>query len=365
MNIRHLELLNLSLPNTTYPIHIGENIISDKSCVTKFIRGQQVLIVSNETVAKFYLKKIKINFNDLQCDEIILPDGEEFKNGESLNQIFYSLHNKKHHRDTCLIALGGGVIGDMTGFAASCYQRGVDFIQIPTTLLAAVDASVGGKTAINFADTKNLIGAFYQPQAVIIDLITLNTLPAREFNSGLAEIIKAALLADNTFFTWLNEKAEAIKNREFNVIAKMIAKSVEIKADIVMADEKEKNIRVLLNLGHTFAHGIEQVTQYKTYLHGEAVAIGLVMAAELSKMLSLLTQHEVNEIKSIIAAFNLPVSLPKAITSEALISSMIMDKKVLQNKIRFIILEKIGKAVINANITKTELLQVCDLVHEQ
>jgi len=345
-----MKTIKLELNHHNYPIYIGEKLLQDKSLLDQHIIGNQVLIVSNKTIAPLYLATIQNHLKEYQLNTLTLPDGEQFKNIDSLSKILDTLIENKHHRDTTLIALGGGVIGDMTGFAAACYQRGVNFIQIPTSLLAQVDASIGGKTAINHPKGKNLIGAFHQPQAVIIDIKTLNTLPDREFNAGLAEIIKAALLQDANFFTWLENNIEKIMARDPNAITEAIYQSCIIKRDIVKQDEKEQNIRALLNLGHTFGHAIEHLQNYQGLLHGEAVAIGTVLAAKLSQQLNYINETDLQRIITLFTKANLPTTTPKEFTAEQMIDSMKMDKKVLSNKIRLILLKNIGEAILQNDI---------------
>lgn len=263
-------------------------------------------------------------------------------------KILNKLITNNHHRDTTLIALGGGIVGDLTGFVAACYQRGVDFIQLPTTLLAQVDSSIGGKTAVNHPYGKNLIGAFYQPKAVITDLNTLNTLPPREFNAGIAEIIKVALICDKEFFIDLEENIACLLQRDLNYLQATVKRACEIKRDIINADEKEKTgQRVLLNLGHTFGHAIEQLLGYGYWLHGEAVAVGLVLAAELSCYLGLISSYEVNRIRELLKKIPLPTQLPKEIAQDSLLIAMYRDKKVTNERPRLVLLERIGRAIIS------------------
>lgn len=363
-----MRTINLQLANKQYPILIGQGLLDQVSLLQKIVNAQQVMLVSNTTVANLYLPKIQIAFANIQCDNVILPDGEEYKTLASLNQIFDALIEHKHHRSTTLIALGGGVIGDMTGFAAACYQRGVGFIQIPTTLLAQVDASIGGKTAVNHPMAKNMIGAFYQPNAVLIDVNTLRTLPDREFCAGLAEIIKAALIADKKFFHWLQEHSQELLARDTESLIYAIEQACRIKAEIVMADEREQSVRALLNLGHTFGHAIEQLLGYGHWLHGEAVSVGLVLAADLSYRLGLLSQQEFDQIKQILIATRLPTTLPYELEYSAMLDVMLLDKKTNQQGIRFVLIKGIGQAelvtdvpprlvgeVISANRDRTRL----------
>lgn len=341
--------LMVNLPGRSYPIYIGNNIFS-KSIIRPYVVGQQVLIVTNETVAPLYLGKVRVNFKDIQCDELILPDGEIYKTLETVSDILDALVKNKHIRSTTLIALGGGVIGDMSGFAAACYQRGVNFIQLPTTLLSQVDASVGGKTGVNHPLAKNMIGAFHQPQAVFIDLDTLQTLPDREYHAGLAEVIKAALISDSVFFGWLEEHILQLMARDNKALQYAIEQACAIKVKIVVADEKEANIRALLNLGHTFGHAIEQVTHYSEWLHGEAVAIGIVLAAEYSAAIGLVDNKIVTRIKNILTKAKLPIRFPNSIAIKQMIACMDSDKKKNNKGVRLVLLKEIGQAVLSQQV---------------
>ncbi|AIT62535.1 3-dehydroquinate synthase [Coxiella burnetii] len=350
------ERVNVNVNNQPYPIYIGENLLQDKSLLQRHVKGRQVMIVSNETIAAFYLDPLKAIYQDFQCDTFILPDGEQYKTLEYWERILHKLASCNHHRDTTLIALGGGVVGDITGFAAACYQRGVDFIQVPTTLLAQVDASIGGKTAVNHPVGKNLIGAFHQPKAVIIDLNTLNTLPEREFKAGMAEIVKAALIEDEKFFTDLENKMSDLLQRNFIFLQAVIKRAAEIKRDIVNADEKERSgERALLNLGHTFAHAIERLLGYGQWLHGEAVSAGLVLAAQLSHRKNLLDFESLQRICRLLTQISLPIHFPKSINADELLSAMYMDKKVANERLHLILLEDLGHAVVSDQVDDREL----------
>jgi 3-dehydroquinate synthase len=341
-----MQILQVSLGERSYPIYIGQSLVSQAELFTKHIKGKQVLIVTNTRVAPLYLDKVVSNLSAYQCETVILPDGEEFKTLEVLNQVFDELLAKKCSRQVTLIALGGGVIGDMCGFAAACYQRGVPFIQVPTTLLSQVDSSVGGKTAVNHALGKNMIGAFYQPQCVIADTDTLNTLEDAQLASGIAEVIKYGLINDLEFFSWLESNITALSARQPKVLAEAIERSCKDKADIVAQDELEHGLRALLNLGHTFGHAIETGMGYGSWLHGEAVACGMVMAAEMSLRLGWLQQQDVDRIKAILTAANLPIKTPAAMSVEQFMSLMSVDKKVQDGRIRLVLLKGIGQAVI-------------------
>jgi 3-dehydroquinate synthase len=288
----------------------------------------------------------------------VLPDGEKYKTLDTLNTIFDALLTKKHNRTTTLVALGGGVIGDMTGFAAACYQRGVDFIQIPTTLLAQVDSSVGGKTAVNHPGGKNMIGAFYQPQCVVADTRTLNTLPDRELRAGLAEVIKYGLIADIDFFAWLERNIELLISRDAAALAYAIERSCENKAKVVSKDEREGGIRAILNFGHTFGHAIETFQSYRDWLHGEAIAAGMVMAAELSCLMGWISAEDVSRARNLIARSGLPITAPEAMTVDDFLELMSVDKKVLDGSLRLVLLKSIGEAVVTSSFDHKLLVQL-------
>jgi len=340
----------------SYPIHIGHGILQRIDLIAAHLPQKRVAIVSNTTVAPLYLEKLQTALDKLgiQSFPVILPDGEAHKNWETLNLIFDALLKNHCERNTALLALGGGVVGDLTGFAAATYLRGVPFIQIPTTLLAQVDSSVGGKTGINHPLGKNMIGAFYQPRLVLTDSATLETLPDRELRAGLAEVIKYGLIRDPAFFDWLEQNMHRLLARDPVTMNEAIQRSCENKAEIVAADEKEKGIRALLNLGHTFGHAIENGMGYGTWLHGEAVAAGTVMAAELSRRMKLISDADVQRIRKIFIQAGLPVAAPK-MPPEKYVQLMALDKKVESGKMRFIVLNRIGEAVMRADIAPAVL----------
>jgi 3-dehydroquinate synthase len=350
-----MKTLQVALGERSYPIYIGQNLLAHPDLIKKHIKGNEVLIVTNETIAPLYLEKVESLLSDFQHEAVILPDGEEFKNLEVLNQIFDKLLEARFSRNVTMIALGGGVIGDMTGFAAACYQRGVPFIQVPTTLLSQVDSSVGGKTAVNHALGKNMIGAFYQPQCVLADTNTLNTLEDRQLASGLAEVIKYGLINDRPFFEWLEQNMAALKNREPEALAYAIERSCQDKADIVAKDETEQGVRALLNLGHTFGHAIETGMGYGNWLHGEAIAMGMLMAADLSYRQGWMQSEDVKRIRAIFELANLPVVGPEGMSSEQYMSLMAVDKKVQDGVIRLILLKGIGNAIISDDYDATKL----------
>ena len=350
------EQLIVQCSSNTYPVYIGSNLISNVELLTRHVSAQQVLVVTNETVAPLYLCRIQQALASFQCDVVVLKDGEEFKNEDSLFRIYDALINHHHHRDTTLIALGGGVIGDLTGFAAATYQRGVRFIQIPTTLLAQVDASIGGKTAINHPLAKNMIGSFHQPHAVIIDVDTLSTLPERELRAGLAEMIKAALLEGGAFLHRLQAAlTEGLVHDSLKQFAVLIADSCQLKANVVKSDERETGQRALLNLGHTFAHALEACTRYQRWLHGEAVAIGLYCAALLSHQRGYLNLEDLMLVDSLLKSAKLPRRIPNDIDLAHLQTLMMNDKKIKNNRLCFVLIKAPGNCYLDDQITDDSL----------
>ena len=343
-----MQELKVELGERSYPIYIGQSVIDDKSLIKKHVHGGQVLIVTNETVAPLYLDRVKASCEGLSVAEITLPDGEIYKTLETVNLIFNKLLKEKHNRTTTLIALGGGVVGDITGFAAASYQRGVKFIQIPTTLLSQVDSSVGGKTGVNHPLGKNMIGAFYQPQCVIADISTLETLSERQLRAGFSEVIKYGLLCDKPFFEWLQEHYQAVLDLDAVKLEYIIARSCQNKADVVAKDERESGIRATLNLGHTFGHAIETFQQYKHWLHGEAVAAGMVMAADLSARLGWITLSDAKQARDLIKASGLPTSPPIEMTPNQFIDLMMIDKKVLDGSLRLVLLKALGSSIVTS-----------------
>lgn len=355
-----MKTLDVSLGDRSYPIYIGGNLLSQARLLTKHIKGKDVLVVTNTTVAPLYLQSVLDALADYHCESVILPDGEQYKTLEVLNQVFSKLLEEKFSRQVTLIALGGGVVGDMTGFAAACYQRGVPFIQIPTTLLSQVDSSVGGKTAVNHALGKNMIGAFYQPQCVIADTLTLTTLDDRQLSSGMSEVIKYGLINDLAFFDWLEQNMPALIARDQSVLAEAIERSCQDKADVVASDELEQGVRALLNLGHTFGHAIETGMGYGNWLHGEAIAVGMLMAADLSQRMGWMQKTDVNRIKALFVAAGLPVLAPEGMTSEQFMTLMSVDKKVQDGRIRLVLLHGIGQAVISDDYSASKLAETLE-----
>jgi len=341
-----MQTLSVNLDERSYPIYIGEDLLNRPELLRPHIPGQQVLLVSNETVAPLYLEKAKAALSDFQLETVILPDGEQYKTLEILGRVFDRLLQQRFERNCTLIALGGGVIGDMVGFAAACYQRGVHFIQIPTTLLAQVDSSVGGKTGVNHPLGKNMIGAFYQPRCVLADTEMLTTLPDRELSAGLAEVIKYGLIEDLPFLEWLEQSMGALVARDSNALTHAILQACRNKAQIVAADERESGVRALLNLGHTFGHAIETGLGYGVWLHGEAVAVGMCLAADLSARLGWLSVEQVARITTLVQRAGLPVHSPTALSVEDFLRLMAVDKKVQGGRLRLILLQALGRGIV-------------------
>lgn len=351
-------MLTVDLGERSYPIIIGADLLHTPGLLDPYIHGSQVLVVTNETIAPRYLQLLTGSLIGFQVDTLVLPDGEKYKNLDTLNLIFDCLLEKRHNRTTTLIALGGGVVGDMVGFAAACYQRGVNFIQIPTTLLAQVDSSVGGKTAVNHPKGKNMIGAFYQPQCVLADTSTLNTLPAREYCAGLAEVVKYGVIADLDFFNWLEGNVDALLVRDPDTLAMAIKRSCENKAKIVSQDERESGVRAILNFGHTFGHAIETAQSYRDWLHGEAVSAGMVMAAELSRLLGWISREDKQRIERLLSKCQLPIWAPETIDEETFMELMSVDKKVLDGSLRLVLLKSLGQAVVTSDFDTKCLAQL-------
>ena len=345
-----MQTLTVELGDRSYPIHIGQGLLGRADLIATHLKRKQVAIVTNTTVAPLYLEELAepLRAQGVSVLPIILPDGEQYKNSDTLNTIYDALLGNRCERSTTLIALGGGVVGDMTGYAAATYLRGVPFIQIPTTLLSQVDSSVGGKTGINHPLGKNMIGAFYQPQLVLADTDTLNTLPDRELSAGIAEVIKYGLIRDPDFFSWLETNMPLLRARNPQALAYAIYRSCENKATVVAADEKESGERALLNLGHTFGHAIENGMGYGVWLHGEGVAAGTMLAADLSRRIGWLSQADVERIERSFKAGGLPTEAP-ALGVDKYLDLMGLDKKVADGKIRLILLKAIGQAVMTGD----------------
>lgn len=352
-----MQTLHVDLGDRSYPIYIGQGLLAQAELLRPHIKGRQVCVVTNDTIAPLYLSQLTQALAGYQLDSCILPDGEAHKTLEVLNQIFDSLLSARHNRTTTLIALGGGVVGDMTGFAAACYQRGVEFIQIPTTLLSMVDSSVGGKTGVNHPLGKNMIGAFYQPQAVVADMDLLRTLPERELSAGIAEIIKYGLIGDYPFFEWLEQNMDALMARDIAALAYAVKRSCENKAAVVAQDEREGGLRAILNFGHTFGHAIETAQGYGNWLHGEAVGAGMAMAADLSWRRGAISEQDVARILRLLERAKLPTRAPADMTSEQFMHLMGVDKKVLDGRLRLVLLAAMGKAITTSDINLEHLQQ--------
>ncbi len=352
-----MRTLTVDLGDRSYPIFIGPDLVANSALYQPHIHGRQVMIVSNETVAPLYLDRVESALTDYRLARVILPDGEQYKSLEILDRIYTGLLQNRFDRRCTLIALGGGVIGDMTGYAAASYQRGVNFIQVPTTLLSQVDSSVGGKTGVNHPLGKNMIGAFHQPQCVIADTSTLDTLPDRELSAGLAEVIKYGLINDPEFFDWLEQNMTALVARDPAALAFAIERSCADKAAVVAADERESGQRALLNLGHTFGHAIETGMGYGSWLHGEAVAAGMCMAAAMSGRLGWLSGKQVERIDRLVEAAGLPVHPPREIPAERFLELMAVDKKVMDGQLRLVLMRDIGQSVISDDFDPQALKQ--------
>lgn len=343
--------ITVQLGERSYPIFFGNDLLSAFTDFKSFIKTDNVVIVSNETVAPLYAETLTSALSDFRVQLITLPDGEEYKNLASFEQVNGQLLQWQMGRDTTLIALGGGVIGDLTGFVAACYQRGIPFIQVPTTLLSQVDSSVGGKTAVNHPLGKNMIGAFYQPKLVLIDLASLHTLPPREFAAGMAEVVKYGVIYDADFFNWLEDNVQKIQAKDHEALLYMIKRCCEIKAEVVKQDERESGIRALLNLGHTFGHAIEAQMGYGNWLHGEAVSVGIVIASQVAQEKGWLSASETRRIIALLESFDLPVSKPTEMTLAHFIEHMRRDKKTSKGQIRYVIPQGLGKAIVTADVS--------------
>lgn len=360
-----MQTLTVELAERSYPIQIGENLLSTPDVFIPYISGKKVMIVTNDVVAPLYLEQLKSTLlqADTAIDTLVLPDGESYKTLESFEKIMTALLQGNHGRDTTLIALGGGVIGDLVGFAAASYQRGIPFIQVPTTLLSQVDSSVGGKTAVNHPLGKNMIGAFYQPKAVVIDTTCLLSLPPRELAAGMGEVIKYGIIWDAEFFNWLEQHIDAINRLELQALTHVIHRCCEIKAEVVAEDETEQGVRALLNLGHTFGHAIEAELGFGCWLHGEAVSVGIVQAAETARLLHFVNADDVIRIKALLAKARLPVAGPASMQMDDYLRHMKHDKKVQAGKLRFVLPVAIGKAGLFTDVGHDVLNEVITVTH--
>ncbi len=341
-----MKTLNLDLQEKSYPIYIGQDLLSEGGLLTKHISDKQVMIVTNTTVAPLYLQRVQNLLSSFELAQVVLPDGEKYKTLGTLNCIFSALLENRFDRSCTLIALGGGVVGDMTGFAAASYQRGVNFIQIPTTLLSQVDSSVGGKTGVNHVLGKNMIGAFHQPKCVLIDIDTLDTLDNQQYSAGMAEVIKYGLLGHSNFFNFLQKNIKDLMDRNKPLVAEIIYQSCQHKANIVAQDELEVGKRALLNFGHTFGHAIENTLGYGTFLHGEAISVGMLMAVKLSQLEGYLSSNQVAQVQYLLEKANLPISIIGKISVSDFMKAISVDKKVINGNIRLILLKKLGHAFV-------------------
>ncbi|MDF2155674.1 3-dehydroquinate synthase [Vibrio sp. CAU 1672] len=362
-----MERITVDLAERSYPISIGAGLFDDPAYLSQILSNktnakQKVVVISNVTVAPLYADRILQQLDALGCDAALLtlPDGEQYKNLDVFNQVMSFLLEGNYARDVVIIALGGGVIGDLVGFASACYQRGVDFVQIPTTLLSQVDSSVGGKTAVNHPLGKNMIGAFYQPKAVIIDTNCLSTLPAREFAAGMAEVIKYGIIYDGAFFSWLEDNLERLYALDEDALGYAIARCCQIKAEVVAQDEKESGIRALLNLGHTFGHAIEAELGYGNWLHGEAVAAGTVMAAKTAQLRGLISEAQLQRMITLLRRAQLPVHTPESMSFDDFMTHMMRDKKVLSGQLRLVLPTNIGSAEVIADTPQEIIKQAID-----
>lgn len=355
-----MRVLTLDLGERSYPIYIGKSLLDNAELFRPHLAGGKVAVVSNTTVAPLYLEQLRAALGDCQLTVVELPDGEVHKDWPTLQRIFDALLEEQHDRKTTLIALGGGVVGDMTGFAAACYQRGVRFIQVPTTLLSQVDSSVGGKTAINHPLGKNMVGAFYQPAAVVIDINTLQSLPPRELSAGMAEVIKYGLIGDQPFLQWLERNIEALMALDAAALTEAIERSCAAKAAVVAEDEKESGLRAVLNLGHTFGHAIETEQGYGNWLHGEAVAVGMVMAQHMSCLLGWSSRQEFKRAVELLQAAGLPVVPPTDMQPADFLKHMAVDKKALDGQIRLVLPRAGAMATVTADYPQQVLQQVLE-----
>ena len=348
--------LNVDLGERSYPILIGAGLLGRQALLAPFLRGNQAMVVTNHRVAPLYLDALRAALGDVRMDVFELQDGERFKTLDSYSRIIDALIKQRHNRSTTLVALGGGVVGDIAGFAAATYQRGVACIQVPTTLLAQVDSSVGGKTAVNHPLGKNMIGAFHQPGCVLADTDTLATLPEREYRAGLAEVLKYGIIRDEAFFRWLEAHAGALLNRDAQALAHAVRTSCATKAMVVARDERESGVRAILNFGHTFGHAIETLTGYEQLLHGEAVAIGMVLAADCSVRHGLLDAADAARIRCALRALGLPDEVPPGVGVAAMLEAMAIDKKAVDGRMRLVLARRIGEVIVTGELEHAALL---------
>ncbi|MCF2947629.1 3-dehydroquinate synthase [Paraglaciecola aquimarina] len=350
--------LKVELGARSYPISIQANLLTQKDVLSAHLTTKKVVVVTNDVIESLFYPQVLQALEGYEVSKIVVPDGEQYKNLQTFESVISQLLAMSAGRDTTLVALGGGVIGDLTGFVAASFQRGIPFIQIPTTLLSQVDSSVGGKTAVNHPLGKNMIGAFYQPKAVIIDTKSLSSLPAREFSAGMAEVIKYGIIYDYPFFEWLEQNQQAIKQQDQQALQYMVARCCEIKAEVVAIDERESGLRAILNLGHTFGHAIEAEQGYGNWLHGEAVSAGIVLASAVATKMNWLEASEFSRIESLLSAFDLPIKAPTDMFFDEFVKHMRHDKKVQAGDLVFVIPQGIGKSVITKDIPEEVLRTV-------
>jgi 3-dehydroquinate synthase len=358
MNDTAIQTITVALGPRSYPVWIGAGLLSDSARWRETLRGQHALVISNTTVAPLYLPRVAQGLEGLHWSSLLLEDGEAHKTFANVGRALEALAELGATRDACVIALGGGVIGDLAGFSAACWMRGIDVIQMPTTLLAMVDSSVGGKTGVNLPAGKNLAGAFHQPRAVIADLDTLTTLPVREYRAGLAEVVKGAAIGDAAFFGWLEQHADALAARELGTVREAIARTVRYKAGVVERDETEQGERALLNFGHTFGHALETAGHYTTLLHGEGVAIGMLLAAQLSERVGMSERADTERLQRLLEKLGLPVTIPTGMDPQPLLALMRLDKKNSAGMLRLILWRGIGRAEIVGGVSEADVLTV-------
>ncbi|MDZ4812421.1 MAG: 3-dehydroquinate synthase [Pseudomonadota bacterium] len=358
-----MSIIEVRLDERSYPVHVEAGLLARSDLIGAAMSGRHVLIVSNETVAPLYLSRILNALNSHEASSFLLADGESHKTLENVGKVMTQLAQLGVSRDATIVALGGGVVGDLAGFCAALWMRGISFVQIPTTLLAMVDSSVGGKTGVNLPQGKNLVGAFHQPRAVFIDPATLSTLPERELLAGLAEVIKYAAIGDGSFMDWLEVHADALLAREANALQFSIETSVRHKARVVQADEHERGERALLNFGHTFGHALEAATGYQRFLHGEAVAIGMLTAARLSTALGMAASQDADRLQSLLQRIGLPTRIPDDLGAAELLALMQLDKKVESGKLRLILWRGIGRAQIVAGVSDADIRATLQGMH--
>ena len=360
MNQPAIQTITVTLGQRSYPVWIGAGLLTDHTRWRTMLRGRHALVISNSTVAPLYLDRIAQGLEGLHWSSFLLDDGEAHKSFANVGRSLEALGQLGATRDACVIALGGGVVGDLAGFSAACWMRGIDFIQMPTTLLAMVDSSVGGKTGVNLPVGKNLAGAFHQPRAVIADVDTLATLPAREYRAGIAEVVKGAAIGDEPFFSWLETHADALAARDAGTLLEAIARKVRYKAGVVARDETEQGERALLNLGHTFGHALETAGHYTTLLHGEGVAIGMLLAAQLSERLGMSTGADTSRLRQLLEKLGLPTTIPSGMDARQLLALMRLDKKNTAGSLRLILWRGIGRAEIVGGVAEAQVLATLD-----